>query len=117
MRLWLFVVAGLFVGYALISRRLSTTIITGPMVFVTAGLLIGPDVVGALDVQPNAEAVTLLLEVTLAVVLYSDATTINGSAWRKEAFIPGRLLLVDWRLPWRRTDVPVTEYLWLHTAH
>ena len=93
MSFWLFAVAGIFVVYALISRRLSTTAITGPMVFVTAGLIIGTDGLDLLD-KPNPEAVTTLLEITLAVVLFSDANAINSTAWRTEAFVPGRLLLI-----------------------
>jgi len=91
---WLFVVAGVFVLYALFSRRLSTTAITGPMVFVTAGLIVGSHGLEILGTDPDSEAVITLLEITLTVVLFSDALAINGTAWRKEAFIPGRLLAI-----------------------
>lgn len=94
MSFWLFAVAGFFVVYALFSRRLSTTAITGPMVFVTAGLVIGSDGLDILETTPDSEAVTILLEFTLAVVLFSDANAINSTAWRREAFVPGRLLVV-----------------------
>ena len=86
---WLIAVAAVFVLYALFSQRLSKTVITGPMVFVTFGLLLGSDAVGSFEVDPDTETVTLLLEVTLAVVLFSDATSINGSSWRKEASCAG----------------------------
>jgi len=105
--LWLFVVAGVFVVYALFSRRLSTTAITGPMIFVTAGLIVGTDGLEVLDGSPSSEAVTTLLELTLAVVLFSDANAINSTAWRNEAFVPGRLLLVG---------MPLTIALGLGTA-
>jgi NhaP-type Na+/H+ or K+/H+ antiporter len=91
---WLFAVAGVFVVYALFSRRLSRTAITGPMLFVAAGLILGSDGLGILDTTPDTEAVTTLLELTLAIVLFSDANAINSTAWREEAFVPGRLLLV-----------------------
>ena len=94
MTFWLFAVAGVFVVYALFSRRLSTTAITGPMVFVTVGLIVGSPGLDILETTPDSEAVTTLLEITLAVVLFSDANAINSTAWRKEAFVPGRLLLV-----------------------
>lgn len=93
MSFWLFAVASVFVVYALFSRRLGTTAITGPMVFVTAGLIIGTDGLDLLE-QASPEAVTALLELTLAVVLFSDANAINSTAWRNEAFVPGRLLLI-----------------------
>ena len=97
MSYWLFGVAALFVLYSLVSRRLSTTAVTGPMVFVTAGLILGSDALGVLDVEASSEQVTLLLEVTLAVVLFTDATKINAGNWRAEAFVPARLL--TWGLP------------------
>ena len=94
MSYWLPAVTAVFVLYALFSQRLSRTIVTGPMVFVTAGLIVGSDGLGAIDVEPKSEAVTLLLEVTLAIVLFSDATTVNSSSWRNEGYVPGRLLLI-----------------------
>lgn len=94
MSYWLFVVAGVFALYAMVSRRLSTTIVTGPMVFATVGFLMGSDVLGVIDVEPDSESVTMLLEITLAIVLFSDAHAINSTAWREEAFVPGRLLII-----------------------
>ncbi len=37
---WLFAVGTLLFLYAVVSKRLSTTIVTGPMLFVTVGLTI-----------------------------------------------------------------------------
>jgi NhaP-type Na+/H+ or K+/H+ antiporter len=89
---WIFVIGTLLFLYAVVSKRLSTTIVTGPILFVTIGLIIGSSGLGVLDVEIDSEAITLLFEATLAVVLFSDAATINSSNWRKEAPIPGRLL-------------------------
>jgi NhaP-type Na+/H+ or K+/H+ antiporter len=89
---WIFVIGTLLFLYAAVSKRLSTTLVTGPMLFVTVGLIIGSSGLGVLDVEIDAEAITLLFEATLALVLFSDAATINSSNWRKEAPIPGRLL-------------------------
>ena len=92
-----FAIAIVFVFYAIVSKRLSTSAITGPMVFVTAGLIIGTPLLGVVDISSvdgGARSVTLLFEVTLAVVLFSDATTISSSDWRKDTSIPGRLLSV-----------------------
>ncbi len=50
-----------------------------------------------MEFEPSSELVTLLLEVTLAVVLFTDATKINPSSWRADAFAPGRLL--TWGFP------------------
>jgi NhaP-type Na+/H+ and K+/H+ antiporter len=37
----LLVVGGVFLAYAVISRRLATTVVSGPMVFVALGVLVG----------------------------------------------------------------------------
>jgi NhaP-type Na+/H+ or K+/H+ antiporter len=94
---WLVVIGTLLFLYAVVSKRLSTTILTGPMLFVTVGLIIGSSAVGVLDMEIDQEGIILLFEATLAVVLFSDATAINSSNWRKEAAIPVRLL--SWGLP------------------
>jgi NhaP-type Na+/H+ or K+/H+ antiporter len=107
MSYWLFVVAGAFAIYAFVSRRLSTTAITGPMVFVTVGFIIGTNGFEIVDIEANSEAVTTLLEITLLVVLFSDAYAINNTAWRTETFVPGRLLLVG---------MPLTIALGIGTA-
>jgi NhaP-type Na+/H+ or K+/H+ antiporter len=88
------IVAAAFVAFALVSRRLSRTAITGPMVFVALGLVLGPEMLDlfALEHSRGPGLVDLLLEVTLVVVLFTDASAINSSRWREEAAIPGRLL-------------------------
>ena len=46
---WGLVLAGgVFVGYGALSRRLSTTVLSGPLVFMVCGLAIGP--LGAVSV-------------------------------------------------------------------
>lgn len=89
-----FAIAIVLVFYAVVSKRLSTSAISGPMVFVIAGLIIGTPLLGIIDITPGTTSVALLFEVTLAVVLFSDATTISSSNWRKDTSIPGRLLTV-----------------------
>lgn len=48
---WLFAVGTLLFLYAVVSKRLSTTIVTGPMLFVTVGLIIGSSGAGVLNVE------------------------------------------------------------------
>jgi NhaP-type Na+/H+ or K+/H+ antiporter len=86
------VVAAAFVVFALVSRRLGRTAVTGPMVFVTLGLLLGPEVADLVDLSGRIDLIVLLLEATLVVVLFTDASAINSSHWREEAGLPGRLL-------------------------
>jgi NhaP-type Na+/H+ or K+/H+ antiporter len=84
-------VAGFVFAYSLFSRRLADTVVTGPMVFVAAGILIGPEVLDLVDLDVEAELVQILAEVTLALVLFSDATRIQLGL-RHEVALPARLL-------------------------
>jgi len=61
------------------------------MFFATAGLVAGP-VLGVLDLQLHSEEVRLLAEVTLVLVLFSDASRISPAALRRGASVPMRLL-------------------------
>lgn len=84
----------LFIVYALFSKRLSTTVFTAPMLFVAVGILVGSAGFGIIDSASHERSISLLLEATLAIVLFSDATVINAVNWREEASIPGRLLAI-----------------------
>ena len=81
-----------FIAFALVSRRLGRTAITGPMVFVTVGLLLGPEALDVVGLPPGLDLINILLESALVVVLFTDASAINSSNWRDEASISGRLL-------------------------
>ena len=86
------IVAGVVLGYAAFSRRLERTVVTGPIVFVTAGLLMGSEVLGWLDLRIGSEGVRGLAEATLTLVLFMDASRIDLGALRREVGIPARLL-------------------------
>ncbi|MEM9513745.1 MAG: cation:proton antiporter [Actinomycetota bacterium] len=86
------IVAAAILVYGLFSRRLEHSPITGPMLFSAVGLLIGPEVFDILDIAADIDTINLVLTVTLALVLFTDAGAINSSHWREEAALPGRLL-------------------------
>lgn len=79
-------------GYAAFSRRLERTVLTAPMLFAGAGLLMGPEVLGWLDLGIKSSTVRALAEATLALVLFADASRIDLAALRREAALPVRLL-------------------------
>ena len=64
-------------GYAGVSRRLERTILTGPIVFVTVGLLVGGEGLGWFGLRIGSGAVRTLAEATLTLVLFTDASRIN----------------------------------------
>lgn len=68
--------------------------ISMPMVFVLTGIVLGPEVTGLLEVQPSAESVQLLVELTLALILFADASTLTLREVSDDANLPGRLLVI-----------------------
>ena len=79
--------------YALLSGRMSRSIITGPMFFAAVGVAVvafGAGVEPTGDVTGVAEAA---LEMTLALVLFTDAMATNIKSWREEGKLPSRLLM------------------------
>ena len=51
--------------------------ITMPMVFVAVGFLLGPSGANLLAVSPETETVKGLTEITLALLLFADASTLK----------------------------------------
>jgi NhaP-type Na+/H+ or K+/H+ antiporter len=83
---------GVVAGYAAVSRRVSTTVVSGPMVFVSFGLAIGPLGLDWIDRSHDAELTRTLLEGALALLLFTDASSKRTHALRREHFLPVRLL-------------------------
>ena len=79
-------------GVAAISQRLSGTPITPAMVFVAIGLLVGPEVLGGINVESSSETVRTLAEATLAMVLFCDASRVDLRQLRPDVGVPVRLL-------------------------
>jgi sodium/hydrogen antiporter len=86
--------AAVVVAYSLVASQLDRWWITGPMVFVGAGVILGP---GGLDVLPfslDNETILTITELTLALLLFSDASTIQLRDVESDAGLPRRLLFV-----------------------
>jgi len=86
------IVALTLLGVAAVSRRLSGTPITPAIVFVAVGLLVGPEVLGEVDLDSSSATVRALAEATLALVLFCDASRIDLGELRREVGVPVRLL-------------------------
>src|SRR5262249_4863214 len=82
----------ILLGFAAISRRIEGTWITAPMVFTTAGLVVGADALDLVDPAATGETVKVLAEATLTVVLFSDASRIDRHALPSAVGTPIRLL-------------------------
>ena len=79
-------------AFAAISGRIEGTPVTAPMIFTAVGLLVGVDALGLVDPAASGEAVKLLAEATLTLVLFADASRIDLRALRGEITVPVRLL-------------------------
>jgi sodium/hydrogen antiporter len=88
------ILAALVALYALVAAKLGRWSITGPMIFVLIGFLLGPRVLGVLILSTQAELVKTLTEITLALLLFSDASTLNLRQVREDEQLPVRLLTI-----------------------
>jgi len=88
------VIAAGIILYALVSRRLENSMVTAPMVFAAFGLLIGNAVFGLVDLEFGDGFIHGLVEITLVLVLFSDAARIDLSQVRRDHNLPTRMLLV-----------------------
>jgi NhaP-type Na+/H+ or K+/H+ antiporter len=80
--------------FALVSGRLQRGVLTPPMVFTAFGLLISPYVFNVLSTLPDSNFIHSLAEITLILVLFTDAARIDLSQLQREHNIPIRLLII-----------------------
>ena len=86
------IVALTLLAVASVSRRLTGTPVTPAIVFVGVGLLVGPEVLGGIDLESSSGTVRTLAEATLALVLFCDASRINPRLLQASLGVPLRLL-------------------------
>jgi NhaP-type Na+/H+ or K+/H+ antiporter len=82
------------VAFGLISRKIQGSILTGPILFTVFGLIAGPAAFDLVPLQISNEALHLLAEVTLILVLFSDAASIDLTQLRSDHNLPVRMLLI-----------------------
>jgi len=97
--------------YAALASKLGRWSITMPMVFVAIGFLLGPLGLGLLALSPEAETVTVLTEITLALLLFADASTLTFGQVLDDAGLSARLLAIG--LPLTMTLGAVTALILL----
>lgn len=86
------VLAVVIVVWAVLGGALGRFSVTGPLLFVLAGYLLANPDWGPLEVDVEASSVHLLAEMTLALILFSDASRVRVSELRSSAALPLRLL-------------------------
>ena len=80
--------------FAIVSGRVERSWLSGPIVFVAAGFLLGPGVLDVLHLNIRADGLRVLAEFTLAMVLFADAANADLARIRRHAGLPERLLLI-----------------------
>jgi NhaP-type Na+/H+ or K+/H+ antiporter len=80
--------------YGAIAGRIERSWISGPIVFTGVGFILGPDGLGVLRINVSGEGLRLLAELTLAMVLFTDAANADFSIVRRNLGLPERPLLV-----------------------
>ena len=80
--------------YALVASRLDRLSIGAPIVLVAVGLALGPNGFNVLAIDIGTSPIRVLAELTLALLLFSDASTVDLRSAERDARLPGRLLLI-----------------------
>lgn len=84
-------IAAFVILYGAVSKRLESTVISGPMVFVVFGFILSSEVTGLITYKEHT-LINIIANITLILILFSDASRINLTLFRKEQDIPRRLL-------------------------
>jgi NhaP-type Na+/H+ or K+/H+ antiporter len=80
--------------YSSVAGAVERTWISGAIIFTAFGLLIGPVGLDLISFKADREAIRTLAELTLALVLFTDAAGADMGVLRKTEKLPIRLLLI-----------------------
>jgi NhaP-type Na+/H+ or K+/H+ antiporter len=88
------ILAAIVLVYGAVSGRLERSPVSGALVFMGIGLLLGPVGFGVLDLSVETGELRLLAELTLALVLFVEAADADLDVVRHSFRIPMRLLAI-----------------------
>ncbi len=80
--------------YSMVAGRIERSAISGPMVFVVAGFLMGPFGFGWFNGDATSAELRTLANLTLALILFTDAANADMSVLKRQFRIPSRMLLL-----------------------
>src|SRR4051812_29293873 len=84
----------LLAAYGLVAARLDRLSIGAALAFVVIGLVSSEGVLGLVSIQPHMEAVKVLAEGALTLLLFADAASIRRRALRHDLGTIARLLAI-----------------------
>ena len=88
------ILAAILFLYSVIADKLERTVFGGAIAFTAIGITLGAWGIGALNLTLNAEGISVLAELTLALLLFSEAAASDLKELRRSASLPKRLLLI-----------------------
>jgi NhaP-type Na+/H+ or K+/H+ antiporter len=80
--------------YSIAAGRIEKTPFTGPIVFISFGMLVGPLGLAWLKLEVTATEMRVLADLTLAMVLFCDAANADKSILQSGTGVPTRMLLI-----------------------
>ena len=80
--------------YSTFAGKLEKTIFSGPVVYMSFGLICGSMGFGILNIDVKHIELRMLADITLALFLFSDAASANLNILRKNIRLPRRMLLL-----------------------
>ena len=80
--------------YSAVAGAVERSWISGPIIFTLFGLMIGPVGFDLLSLQTDREMIKALAEVTLAMVLFTDAAGADMGVLKRTTGLPVRLLII-----------------------
>jgi NhaP-type Na+/H+ or K+/H+ antiporter len=86
--------AAFLLTYSIFAGRFESRLLNGPLMFMLAGLILGPAFLSILQPRIDREGLKILAELTLAIVLFSDAASADLKVLKAHEGLPLRLLLI-----------------------
>jgi NhaP-type Na+/H+ or K+/H+ antiporter len=80
--------------YSIVAGRIERSAISGPIVFVIAGFVLGPMALGWFGADVTNTELRVIADLTLALFLFIDAANADLSILRHQIRIPARMLLI-----------------------
>jgi NhaP-type Na+/H+ or K+/H+ antiporter len=80
--------------YSIFAGRIESHLLNGPLMFMLVGLILGPAFLGVLQPRIDKDGLRILAELTLAIVLFSDAANADLKILKAHEGLPMRLLMI-----------------------
>ena len=80
--------------FGVVAKRLHRSVITPPMLFVGMGFLMSKSIFGLFELHVEHAIIHTIAELTLILILFTDAAKINLKILKKQYHIPLRLLSI-----------------------